>query len=126
MKLFQMVQENFAYLGISPCESCWNKKSAKAIYIFASFAVLGTVYLFFNATTFLEYTMNVYVTTAVFGTGLVFIAMLLQKERLFKLIEDLEKFVEESEYRGNRTYFKLCTSNILQSQIEMVKKNHNF
>lgn len=108
MKLFQIVQRNFAYVGISPNQAYWNEKSAKAVFIFSSFTVLGTAFLLYDANTFLEYTMNIYETTAVFGTGIVFLSMLFQKEKLFKSIEKLEKFVDKSEYREKNNF--LCTS----------------
>lgn len=99
MKLLQIIQKNFAYLGISPNQSHWNVKSAMDFFVFSSITVLGAVFLFFKANSFLEYTMNIYVTTAAFGVSIVFITMLFQKEKLFKLVEKFEEFVDESEYR---------------------------
>lgn len=95
LKLFQIIQDNFAFVGIGSNQPYWNAKSAKTLFIFSLFTALGAMFLFFEANTFLEFTMSVYVTTAVLGTGISFLAMLNQKETIFELIDRLEEFVDE-------------------------------
>lgn len=107
LKLFQVIQDNFAFVGISSNQPHWNAKSANTLFIFSLFTVFGAMFLFFEAHTFLEYTMNIYVTTAVLGTGISFLAMLLQEESLFELIDRLEEFVDESELTSF-TLFSQC------------------
>lgn len=97
-KLFQVIQDDVAFVGISPNRPHWNEKSAKSLFIFSLFTALGGIFLFFKANSFLEYTMNIYVTTAVFGTGISFLAMLYQKEKFFELINRFEEFAEKSEF----------------------------
>lgn len=105
MKLFQIIQDNFAFVGISSNQPYWNAESAKTLFIFSLFTALGAMFLFFKANTFLEYTMNIYVTTAVLGTGISFLAMLHRKETLFELIDRLEEFVDESELKTFYSFF---------------------
>lgn len=97
-KLFQVIQDNFAFVGIIRNQPHWNAKSVKSLFIFSLFTALGGIFLFFKANSFLEYTMNIYVTTAIFGTAIAFLVMLYQKENFFELINRFEEFVEKSEF----------------------------
>lgn len=98
MKLLQIVKKNFEFLGIGSKRSFSNNiKSVIAILIFSLSTSLGTVFLLFEANTFLEYTTNIYVTTTTFGALVEFISILFQKKNLFKLIDEMENFVDTSE-----------------------------
>lgn len=122
MKLFQVVQKNFGFLGLSSNQSCWNVKSVIAFSIFSSATVLGTLFLFFNANTFLEYTINIYGTTTMFGIWMNLITMLIEKENLFKLIDDIEELVDESEYNKNILYALpwIAKSNWTKNSLEIL------
>ena len=98
MKFFQVVQANFALLGISSNQSRCNEKSAITCLIFGLAITFGILYLFFKANTFLEYTMSIFVTSTLCGLWFDFLSMLIQKQRLFELISESEEFVEKSQY----------------------------
>lgn len=99
MKIFQVVQKNFAILGISPNQSYWNVNSKMAFFTYNLNTALGIMFLFLEANTFLKYTMNIYVTATVFLLSINHSATLFQKEKLFKLIDEMEKFGDESKYQ---------------------------
>ena len=99
MKIYQIVQKNFEILGISPNKSYWNKKSAKSFFIFNLVLISSILFLVLKANTFLEYTMNIYITTVVFAMWIGFIAMLFQKENIFQMMIRFEEFLNKSEYR---------------------------
>ena len=99
MKLYQIVQKNFALLGISPNQSRCNQKSVFIFFILSLAITLGAVFIFFKANTFLEYTQNIYITITFFGMYISFLAILFQKGELFELIDYMEKNADESEYQ---------------------------
>lgn len=78
---------------------------------------LSIVFLLFEANTFLEYTLNIYVDTTELGACIAFTAILFKREKLFELINEFVEFVDESEYRVERSLcccrFKMDAMKIL-------------
>ena len=101
MKLYQVCQKNFEFLGLIPNQPRCNQKSVTTFLILTLTFTLDAVFLFFKANTFLEYTQNAYITTTVFAAWIGFIIMVLQKQKLFELIDHMEKYGDESEYHEN-------------------------
>lgn len=112
MKLFQIVQKNFALLGICSNESRLNRKSVMIFLAFGLAINFGILFLFFKANTSLEYTNNIYMTTVMILSCIAFAIMLLKKGKLFKLIAKIEEFFDESEYT-DREKDPLITSKLL-------------
>lgn len=102
MKLFQVLQENFTHLGISSNQSRFNRQSAIAFSFYSSTFLFCIFYFLFNANTFLEYTLNIFITTSIFGCLMVFVVVLFQSHKLFKLIEYIEEFCGESRFRNKK------------------------
>lgn len=99
MKLFQVVQEKFAFLGICAKQSLSNNVKSVMVFVIVGLGTaVGIVFLLFKANTFLEYTMNIYITTTLFGVWIEFIAIIFQKKNLFKLIDEIEEFYHKSKY----------------------------
>lgn len=96
MKLFQVVQKNFAVFGIAANRPIFNKKLVKICLYYGVDLTLSTVYLVFEAETFLEYTSNIYVTTALLVICSYFAIWILKLEKFFALIDDVERFIRES------------------------------
>ena len=99
MKLFQIIQKNFAFLGIRPIQPRFNWRSVTIFHIFTLAITFSAVFLFFKANTFLEYAQNAYVTTTVFTVWIGFLSFLIQKQKLFQLIDDFEKCADEREWK---------------------------
>ena len=95
MKLYQIVQKDFALLGISPNQPNFDQKSVMAFLIFSLGIISGTVFLFFKANTFLEYTQSIYATTTIFDAWIGFIIFLVKKEKILELMNDIEKYANE-------------------------------
>lgn len=101
MKLFQIIQKNFAVLGVKANLSRFNGKLVKTCIIYSLGTTSSAAFLFFKAKTFVEFTSNIYVTTALAGISSYFIFWIIKLENFFKLIDNIEKFCEESELIPN-------------------------
>lgn len=98
MKLFQIVRKDFARLGISCNQSHCNRKSAITFSIYSLSSTMGILFLIFDANDFLEYTMNIFVTSTLVAIWIAFCVFLFEKEEIFKAIDDVEVFVNKREY----------------------------
>lgn len=98
MKLFQVVLKNFSILGISSDHSKLNGKLVKTFLIYALGGSLSVAFLFYEAKTFMEYTSNIYVTTAIAVISTYFTILTLKSKKFFKLIDNLMIFIDESAY----------------------------
>lgn len=110
MKLFQIIQKNFALLGISSNQSLCNRQSVVAFSIYGFASIFSSAFLFFKANTFLEYTMNVFVTTTIFAIWIAFTVILFKKQNLFQLIDEFERLFDKSGYRRKNVQHSLLTS----------------
>lgn len=97
MKLFRTAKDDFSFLGIASNQSRCNGKSAITIIIFGSSITLGVTFLLLEAPTFLEFTINIYVTAVLTVCCGAFTTILCEKKKLFGLINDVEKFIDKSE-----------------------------
>lgn len=98
MKLAQIVQKNFAFLGISSNQPRYNRQSTITFSMNGFGIIFSIIFLIFNANTFLEYTMNIFVTATLIAIWIDFMALLFKKEKLFNMIDELAEFVDESGY----------------------------
>lgn len=96
MKRFQIIQKNFARLGISSSQSRWNRQSAITFSFYTLAVTSGGLFFFLTANTFLEYTLIIFATITMFGVLIDFLFILFQKKQLFDLIDALEGFFDES------------------------------
>lgn len=68
---------------------------------------MSAAFLYFEAESFMEYTNNIYVTTAIVVISTYFTIFTLKSKKFFKLIESLEKYVDESiNFQFQLKYFK--------------------
>lgn len=98
MKLYRVIQKNFSLLGIVPKQS---KSSRKKLAMTSSIHILDTtsslIFLVFKANTFIEYVNNIYVTTTGIMMSICFANIAVKSDKLFDIINGVEKFVDESE-----------------------------
>lgn len=104
MKLYQVIQENWAFLGIRRDQPFFNEKSIRTFLLYGFAINSASLFLFFNANTFLEYTQNIYVNCAVLVICAVFTITLFQREKLFKFIDYMERHIDQSEYPFRTEY----------------------
>lgn len=100
MKILQIVQTNFAILGISSNQSNLNRKSAMGIIVGGLAATSSAMFLLFKANSFVEYVNSFYVTTVLVAFYICFAVLLFSKEKIFKLIDKVDECVEGSELLG--------------------------
>lgn len=102
MKLFQLIQKNFALLGISTNRSHLNGNSIM-VFTFIGLAIISSaVFLLFKANSFVEYINTSYATNLLIACYIVFASLLFNKKKLFKLIDDIEISIEESKLQIER------------------------
>lgn len=91
MNLFQSAQESFAILGITVDQSMqtnpFNKRILAALLSYTLTVTIYTVFLFHDATTFWEYTDNIYTNSATIAIVLCFTIVVFNMRKLFALLE---------------------------------------
>lgn len=97
MKLFQVVQTNFAFLGVSSNQARLNGNVVATCLLYGLSVTSSAIFLFFEANSFIEYTSNIYVTTALGVISTYFTIWIIKLEKFFILIDNLENFFEKSE-----------------------------
>lgn len=97
MKLFGIVQANFASLSISSSQPRFNIKSAMVFLSIGLAAVSCAAFLFFEANTFMEYINTAYATSVMIGCFIGFTIFVFKKEKFLQTIHELEKIVVKSE-----------------------------
>lgn len=107
MKLFQVLQQNFTRLGISSNQSRFNRQSVIAFSLYTSTFLFCIFYFLFNANTFLEYTLNIFITTSIVGCLMVFVVVLYQSHKLSALIAYFEEICGESKFWNQEISFTL-------------------
>lgn len=105
MKLFEIVQDNFALLGISPSQPRFNSKSAMVFLSIGLAAISCAMFLFFEANTFMEYINTAYATSVTIGGTIAFTTLLFEKEKLLQIIHEFEEFVNESQFSQRTIFF---------------------
>lgn len=103
MKLFQSVQRSFALVGITSGQSNgpkqFNWKISIAICSYSAQAIAFNVYLFHIATTFWEYTDNIFINSAASAVVTGFTIVAFNKPKFFGFIDSCETFVVKSKQK---------------------------
>lgn len=94
---FRIIQQNFALLGISANQSRFNWKSAMAFSSYGLAMSLCSAFLFLDANTFLEYTMNIFTTSTVLTSWIICLVLLVQKDKIFEMMIEFEAYYDKSE-----------------------------
>ena len=121
MKLFQVIQKNFTVLGIGSNQSRFNLKLLKTCLTYGLSFTSSAIFLFFEARSFIEFTNNIYVTTAIAVITIYFSIWMWKLQKFFQLIDNLENFFEKSECISNiltdqkNNLFKILNGNIFQN-----------
>ena len=101
MKLFQVVQNKFVLLGIRPNQSRFNKEVTRTCSIYALSTSSSALFLIFKAKSFIEYTSNIYATTAFAMIGCYFTIWIFKTKKFFELIDNMEILVDQREYSSD-------------------------
>lgn len=90
-------KENFKHLGMNSNQSHINTKSTTVIFVKILYITMCIAFLFFEANIFLEYVVNIFLTTIVIGCCISYVVVLFKKDKLFKFMENCTEFFNESE-----------------------------
>lgn len=99
MKIVQVVQRKFELLGICSNQSRLNGSYVMTWLVYVIGTASSTVFLIHGASSFQEYTNNLYMTTALWVGYIYFTIMFFKMEKLFILIDNVEKVLDKSEWK---------------------------
>lgn len=98
MKLFRIIQKNFAILGITSAQSIqkhpFNRQIVLLYSIYGSTWISSVLFLFQKANTFEEYTNNIYITSAAAIVMFSFTIIVFKMSKLFEFVNNLGESVE--------------------------------
>lgn len=98
MKLFQIIQKDFALLGIDSIESkCSRDKLVLTCLLYGLGIILSILFLVIDANTFIEYVNNIYIMSALGVLVMFFAICAFKRDKIFRLINHAEQIVDESE-----------------------------
>lgn len=102
MKIFQVVQKNLSYLGISWYDSIQkypiNVRNASAILVLSLFTALACIYLCRVANTFQEYAESVYSCLSLIDATVISACVVWKMRTLFSCLHQIEAIANESEF----------------------------
>lgn len=105
MKLFQIIQKKFAFFGITSTQSIeahpFNEKILLVYVVYGSTWISSVLFLVRRASTFEEYTNNIYITTATAMIIFCFTVVVLRMPKLFEFINKCERLTERGEENAN-------------------------
>lgn len=97
LKIYQVIQKNFATLGICPNLTMQPYPINGKIFIGFQILISGIyfllMYIFNDAQTFIEYTQTIYICSCATLMSIAFIIILINVEKLFNLINNCEKVI---------------------------------
>lgn len=98
MKLFQNSREKFAILGVinSNQQTSFNKHLLITCLVFGWGFIACTVFFFYKANTFKEYSNTAYVATTMTMGFIISLNMASKAEALLKFVHSIEDLVEKS------------------------------
>lgn len=101
MKIFVAIQKYFAFIGIDSeqltKDHVFNQRNIMTLFVFALSAIATNVFLFCEAYTFRELADSFYATCTVTLTGANFAINISNMSNSFKLVENMERIIKQSE-----------------------------
>lgn len=106
MKIFKIIQKQYAILGISSLQQSTQKyqtdrRAIVGFLLFGCNVVSHFVYIFHEANGFMEYMEGVCATSATIMISVSFATMFFKRTLLFKSIDNIEKLIETSKMVSN-------------------------
>lgn len=102
--IFDLIQKNFATIGIEPCLATQLYPLNGRIFIGFLILVSGTIcdliYFFKEAKTFAEHTQSMYTCTMGAEIALYLLILILQVDKLFELINGCDSLAHTSKYEA--------------------------
>lgn len=103
MEIFKSIQKNFAILGIDRNQLTkkhnTNVKNLLSLFLHSFFTIANLFYLARIAINFRDYADGIFATSAVVVCGVSMVIIVWTMPKWFKLIDNLEKVINYSEYR---------------------------
>lgn len=113
MKIFESIIKYFAAIGITAQSRPFNMQNLLTFVVFAIMMVVVGEFLFFEASSFREYTESIYISSIIFTIFVTFLFIIWKRENIFQFIDCFEKIAETSKYICsvpimNRFVFSIC------------------
>lgn len=97
MKILQTIQMNLAIMGMCSNPTQASNRKIKLIFsMFVSGLTVSTIYICYDASTFLEYSFSMYVMTAHALITVIYAIAIFNMSKLFDLISQCQELYEES------------------------------
>lgn len=101
LKAFEVFQQHFATLGITPsftAQSCpFNGAITFQFLVFGSAIYFTSVFIAYDAKTFSSYTQSVYTGSVIAFVTLAIVILIFKAEEIFKIIDGSDKLVNTGE-----------------------------
>lgn len=125
MLAFEYGVKRLDSMGLKPNKRLLNRQSLARVLVYFLNVSLNFMFLILEANTFWEYTNSIFVCMAAFVGLVLFMILIAQVGKMFKLIQFARKVVEDSKYVF--IFFILSKiSKCFESSIDFVKKNYFF
>lgn len=102
MKIFQASQKNLSYVGISQYWSLQqnpaNGRNMTAFAVLSVCSVMNCMFLFYDASTFIEYASGVFACSAIIDGTVIFVCIVCRMRSFFECVNRIEQSVNESEF----------------------------
>lgn len=101
LKIFQSTLKFLAILGITPQSRAFNLRNLMIILITCIMIIIMFAYLFFEASTFKEYTESIYMCSVGLAITFSFLSIIWKKVHIFQFVDKWEKVAETSMFYSN-------------------------
>lgn len=108
MKLFPIIRKNFEILGIilqHQQQSSFNKQIFFISFSYGLSCISYSLFLFYGANTFWEYTNNIYTNSATILIVICFVIINFRMKNLSELIDNCEKYIENNESLSSKAIY---------------------
>lgn len=97
MKIFQILQENCAAIGIIPLQDHQmyriNLRNMTVVFMFIAFFVSYFGYILLKVETFSKYLVYFYNYASALNCGINFVVVIVKMRKVFRLISNLENYI---------------------------------
>lgn len=101
MNFFQTARRNFEILGISPSQSRLNGKVLMAFTSYWIDNTLNCIFLAREVNNFSEMANSIFITTGTTTISTCFTILIINKAKLFRLVDDAEKIIDRGKILKN-------------------------
>lgn len=97
MKFFKSIKQHFAIVGINSFQSIQKRRfNSRNVFVISINLTQAILYVFYEATSFREYVMSVFVFSTLIVVNIAFPAFIWKMPKVFELMNNFEKTINKS------------------------------